>query len=63
MILFENTKPIEHVLLHRICILSHLKCACKHSNENLYTIEHIEVVDEVITSENTDLTGFFIIKT
>ena len=31
--------------------------------KSLYTIEHIEVVDEVITSENTDLTGFFIIKT
>jgi len=23
-------KPIEHDLLHPICILSHLICACKH---------------------------------
>jgi len=27
MILYENMKPIEHVLLHPICILSHLMCA------------------------------------
>jgi len=26
MILYENMKPIEHVLLHPICILSHLIC-------------------------------------
>ena len=30
MILYENMKPIEHVLLHPICVLSHLMCACKH---------------------------------
>jgi len=29
MILCENIKPIEHVLLHPICVLSHLVCACK----------------------------------
>jgi len=29
-ILYENMKPIEHVLLHPIYILSHLVCACKH---------------------------------
>ena len=30
MILCVNTKPIEHVLLHPRCILSHLMSACKH---------------------------------
>ena len=30
MVLYENMKPIEHVLLHQICVLSHLMCACKH---------------------------------
>ena len=28
IILCENMKPIEHVLLHPICVLSHLMCAC-----------------------------------
>ena len=32
MILCENTKPIEHALLHSICVLSHLLCSCKHCN-------------------------------
>jgi len=32
MILHENMKPIEHVLLHPICVLSHLMCAFKHCN-------------------------------
>ena len=32
MILYENMKPIEHVLLQPICVLSHLVCACKHCN-------------------------------
>jgi len=32
MILYENMKPIEHVLLHPICALSHLMCPCKHCN-------------------------------
>jgi len=35
MIVYENMKPIEHVLLHPICILSHLMCACKHCNIKL----------------------------
>ena len=64
MILYENMKPIEHVLLHPICALSHLMCACKHCNVKLslyYSIEHIEVADEFITSKNTDITRFFII--
>jgi len=30
MILFEDMKPIEHVLLQPICVLSHLTYACKH---------------------------------
>jgi len=60
MILYENMKPIEHVLLHPICVLSHLMCACKHCNIklSLYYIEHIEVVDEFITSKNPDLMRF-----
>ena len=28
-------KPIEYALLHPICILSHLMCACKHCNIKL----------------------------
>jgi len=35
MILYENMKPIEHVLLHPICVLSHLMCACKHCTAKL----------------------------
>jgi len=30
MIFNEDMKPIEHVLLHPICALSHLMCPCKH---------------------------------
>jgi len=30
MILYENMKPIEHVLLHPICVRSYLMCTCKH---------------------------------
>jgi len=62
MILYENTKPIEHVLLHPIGVLFHLMCACKHCNVKLSLYyEHIEVADEFITSKNTDFTRFFII--
>jgi len=50
MILYENMKPIEHVLLHPIFLLSHLMCACKHCNVSyLHIIEHIEVGYELIT--------------
>ena len=35
MILYEDMKAIEHVLLHPICVLSHLMCACKHCNIKL----------------------------
>ena len=48
-------KPIEHVLLHPVCALSHLMCVCKHCKIIfilLYTIEHIEVADEFITSKS-----------
>jgi len=65
MIVYENMKPIEHVLLHLICILSHLMCACKHCNIKLstvYIIEHIEDADEFITSKKIDLRRNFIIK-
>jgi len=44
-------------------------CPCKYYNINLsisqrylYIIEHIEVVDEFVTSQNPDLTQFFITK-
>jgi len=30
--LIREPKPIEHVLLHPICALFHLMCACKHCN-------------------------------
>jgi len=61
MILFEDMKPIEHVLLHPICVRSHLMWACKHYSITII-IEHIEVADEFITSENPDITRDFIIK-
>jgi len=32
MILYEDMKPIEDVLLHPICVLPHLMCACQHCN-------------------------------
>jgi len=49
MILYEDMKSIEHVLLHPICVFSHLTCICKHSNEKLpHIIEHIGVADEFI---------------
>ena len=35
MIVCENTKPNEHVLLHPICVLFHLMCTCKHCNIKL----------------------------
>jgi len=35
MILSDDMKPSEHVLLHPIRILSHLMCACKHWNIKL----------------------------
>ena len=58
-------KPIEHVLLHPICVLSHLMCACRHCHMKLplnSIIEHIEVAHRFGTSKNPDLTRFFIIK-
>jgi len=69
MLLYEVMKPIEHVLLYWICVLSHLMCPHKHYNiklsasqSYLYVIEHIEVVDEFVTQKKTDLTQCFIIK-
>jgi len=35
MILYENMKPIEHVLRHPICVLSHLMCVWKRCNVKL----------------------------
>jgi len=37
-IIDKNMKPIEHVLLHPICVLSHLMCACKHCNVKLFLL-------------------------
>jgi len=52
MILYENVKPIEHLLRHLICALSHLMCACKQCNLKLSLfIQNIEVADEFITSK------------
>jgi len=50
MILYEDMKPIEYVVLHPICVLSHLMCVCKHCNIKLPSvIEHTEVADEFCT--------------
>jgi len=38
MTLYEDMKPIEHVLLHPICVLSHLKCACKHKYKVVFIL-------------------------
>jgi len=35
MVLYENMKLIEHVLLHPIGVLSHLMCAGKDCNTKL----------------------------
>jgi len=42
MILYGEMKLIEHVLLHPICVFSHLMCACKHCNIklSLYDLLH-----------------------
>jgi len=37
VILYENIRPIEHILLHPICVLSHLICACKHCHRKLFS--------------------------
>ena len=54
MTLYEDVKPIAHVLLHRICVVSHLICACKHCNIELssYDWTHWSYCpDEYITSK------------
>jgi len=35
MISYQDMKTTEHVLLHPICVLSHLMCACKHCDVKL----------------------------
>jgi len=35
MILYKNMKPVEHILLHPMSILSHLMRACEHCNAKL----------------------------
>jgi len=63
MVLYENMKPIEHVLRHPICELSHLMCSCKHCNIqlSLYYWTHWNFL-WTYHFKNTDLTRFFIIK-
>ena len=64
MILYEDMKPIEHVLLHPICV--YFITWCTYANtviwSHLYITEHIAVTDEFIASKTTDLTWFFISK-
>jgi len=33
IMVYEDMKPIKHVLLYPICVLSHLMCTCKHCNK------------------------------
>jgi len=44
MIVYEDMKPIEHVLLYPICVLSHLMCACKHCNINLIWLNTLKLL-------------------
>jgi len=62
MILYENMKAIEHVLLDPICVLSHLMCAYKHCNIklSLYYWTHWSCW-WIYHFKNTGLTRFFII--
>jgi len=66
-------KPIEHVLLHPICVLYHLMCACEHCNVVfciiLNTLKLLMNLlfqkprfNEFIISKIPDLTRFFITK-
>jgi len=38
VILYENMKPIEHVLLHPICVLSQVMCPCKHQCKVIFIL-------------------------
>jgi len=53
-------KPTEHVLLHSICVLSHLKSACKHLL-SLYYWTHWSCW-WIYHFKKKHLTRFFIIK-
>jgi len=44
MILYEHIKPIEHALLHPICVLFHLMCACKHCNVKLSLLNTLKLL-------------------
>ena len=63
MIIYEGRKPAEHALLHPICVLSHLMCACKHCNVklSLYYWGHWSCW-WIYQFKKLDLTRFFIIK-
>jgi len=61
MIFYENMKPIEHVLLHPVRVLSHLMSACKHCNVKLYLYYWTHwSYWWVYHFKNTDITWFFI---
>jgi len=59
-----NMEPIEKVLLHPMCVLSHLMCACKHCNVklSLYYWTHWSCW-WIYHFKHTDITRFFIIQT
>ena len=44
MILYENMKPFEHVLLHPICALSHPMCACKHCKVSFILLNTLKLL-------------------
>jgi len=44
MILSDDMKPSKHVLLHLICILSHLMCPCKHWNIKLPLLNTLKLL-------------------
>jgi len=63
MILYENMKPIEHVLLQSICVHSHLMCTCKHCDMKLSFYHRTQwSCWWFYHFTKTDLTRFFIIK-
>jgi len=65
MILYEDMKPIEHVLLHQIYVLSHLMCACKHCNItlSLHYLNTLKLLMNLSLQKKTDFTRFFMIET
>jgi len=64
MILYENIKPIEHVLLHLICTLSHLMCECKHCKlcKVIFILMNTLTLLVSLSLQKTDFRQFLIIK-